>query len=88
MEFELASGNVLSVKIDNRKKIPVTLMLRAFGIETTDELLKLFDAKEVERDLVDDDVRGMLLAESYRLEEFRRGSGRNSKEHEADERKP
>jgi DNA-directed RNA polymerase subunit beta len=64
MEFELASGNVLSVKIDNRKKIPVTMMLRTYGIESTDEILKLFDAKEVERDLVDDDVRGMLLAET------------------------
>ena len=64
MEFELASGNVISVKIDNRKKIPVTMMLRTYGIESTDEILKLFDAKEVERDLVDDDVRGMLLAET------------------------
>ena len=64
IEFDLAPGDVMSVKIDNRKKIPVTMMLRAFGIQTTDELLKLFDAKEVERDLVDDDVRGMLLAEA------------------------
>ena len=64
IEFDLAPGEVMSVKIDNRKKIPVTMMLRAFGIQTTDELLKLFDAKEVERDLVDDDVRGMLLAEA------------------------
>ena len=64
IEFDLAPGEVISVKIDNRKKIPVTMMLRAFGIQTTEELLKLFDAKEVERDLLDDDVRGMLLAES------------------------
>jgi DNA-directed RNA polymerase subunit beta len=63
MEFDLAPGGVISVKIDNRKKIPITMMLRAFGIQTTDELLALFDAKEVERDLVEDDVRGMLLAE-------------------------
>ncbi|MDO5562451.1 MAG: DNA-directed RNA polymerase subunit beta [Synergistaceae bacterium] len=64
IEFDLAPGEVMSVKIDNRKKIPVTMMLRAFGIQTTEELLKLFDAKEVERDLLDDDVRGMLLAEA------------------------
>ncbi len=37
-------------------------MLRAFGIQTTDELLALFGAKEVERDLVDDEVKVMLLA--------------------------
>ena len=64
IEFDLAPGEVLSVKIDNRKKIPVTMMLRAFGIQTTDELLALFGAKEVERDLVEDEVKGMLLAES------------------------
>ena len=32
IEFDLAPGNVVSVKIDNRKKIPVTMMLRAFGV--------------------------------------------------------
>ena len=63
IEYDLAPGDVLSVKIDNRKKIPVTMMLRAFGIQSTDEIISLFDGKEVEKDLVDDDVRGMLLAE-------------------------
>ncbi len=41
-------------------------MLRAFGIQTTDELLALFGVKEVERDLVEDEVKGMLLAEARR----------------------
>ncbi|MDO4559523.1 MAG: DNA-directed RNA polymerase subunit beta [bacterium] len=63
IEYDLAPGDVLSVKIDNRKKIPVTMMLRAFGIQSTDEIISLFDGKEAEKDLVDDDVRGMLLAE-------------------------
>ena len=64
IEFELGTDGVISVKIDNRKKIPYTLLLRVFGLETTDEILKLFGAQEVERDLVDDDVNGMLLAEA------------------------
>ncbi|MEG1602509.1 MAG: DNA-directed RNA polymerase subunit beta [Cloacibacillus sp.] len=63
IEFDLAPGELLSVKIDNRKKIPVTMMLRAFGIQSTDEIISLFDGKEIEKDLVGDDVRGMLLAE-------------------------
>ena len=63
IEFDLAPGDLLSVKIDNRKKIPVTMMLRAFGIQSTDEIIRLFDGKEIEKDLMDDDVRGMLLAE-------------------------
>ncbi|MDO5114694.1 MAG: DNA-directed RNA polymerase subunit beta [Synergistaceae bacterium] len=63
IEFELAPGDVLSVKIDNRKKIPVTQMLRAFGIQNTDEIIRLFDGKEIEKDLIGDEVNGMLLAE-------------------------
>ena len=33
------------------------MMLRAFGIQSTDEIISLFDGKEVEKDLVDDDVQ-------------------------------
>nr|MCR5336000.1 DNA-directed RNA polymerase subunit beta [Synergistes sp.] len=63
IEFDLAPGNVISVKIDNRKKIPVTMMLRAFGVPTTDDILSLFDAEEEEADLIDDEVTGRLIAE-------------------------
>ena len=64
MEFDLTAGEQLSVKVDNRKKIPVTMLLKAFGVASDEELLKLFGAKEVERDLVEDEVKGSLLAES------------------------
>lgn len=64
IEFDLAPGGLLSAKIDNRKKIPVTMTLRAFGVRTTEDILDLFGAEVVERDLVDDDVKGMLLAEN------------------------
>ncbi len=63
IEFDLAPDGVLSVKIDNRKKIPVTQMLRALGVQSTDELIRLFGGEEAEKDLVDDEVHGMLLAE-------------------------
>lgn len=63
IEFDLAPGGLLSAKIDNRKKIPVTMVLRAFGVQTTEDVLDLFEARVVERDLVEDDVKGMLLAE-------------------------
>lgn len=69
MEFDLPKGEPpmkiepISVKIDNRKKIPVTMLLKAFGVESDEEILKLFDAKEVEMDLTEDDVKGMLIAE-------------------------
>jgi DNA-directed RNA polymerase subunit beta len=70
MEFDLPKGEPpvktepISVKVDSRKKIPVTMLLKAFGANSDDEILKLFDAKEIEMDLAEDDVKGMLLAES------------------------
>ncbi|MDR1915333.1 MAG: DNA-directed RNA polymerase subunit beta [Synergistaceae bacterium] len=70
MEFDLPKGEPpmkiepISVKVDSRKKIPVTMLLKAFGADSDDEILKLFDAKEVEVDLAEEDVKGMLLAEN------------------------
>ena len=70
MEFDLPKGEPplktepISVKVDSRKKIPVTMLLKAFGANSDNEILKLFDAKEVEMDLTEDDIKGMLLAES------------------------
>ena len=59
MEFELPKGEPpfkiepIFVKVDNRKKIPVTMLLKAFGVDSDDEVLALFGAKEVEADLTD-----------------------------------
>lgn len=70
MEFDLPKGeppvkvDPISVKVDSRKKIPVTLLIKAFGVDSNEELLKMFDATEVEMDLTEDDVKGMLLAEN------------------------
>ncbi|ACZ19424.1 DNA-directed RNA polymerase, beta subunit [Thermanaerovibrio acidaminovorans DSM 6589] len=63
LEFDLTPSEFLSVKIDNRKKIPVTMFLKALGVPTDDELLRLFGATVEEVDVVEEDVRGMLLAE-------------------------
>jgi DNA-directed RNA polymerase subunit beta len=68
MEFELPKSEPpfkvepISVKVDSRKKIPVTMLLKAFGISSDEEILKLFDAKEKELDISEDDVKGMLLS--------------------------
>ncbi len=64
LEFDLTPGEILSVNIDNRKKIPVTMFLKAFGVPNNDEILKFFDAREMETDLIDEEVRGRLLAEA------------------------
>ncbi|KPJ53018.1 MAG: DNA-directed RNA polymerase subunit beta [Dehalococcoidia bacterium DG_18] len=48
LEFETSSKDVISVKVDGKRKIPVTTMLRAIGYGSDEELLTLF--KEVDAD--------------------------------------
>ena len=70
MEFDLPKGEPptkvepISVKVDNRKKIPITMLLKAFGVGSDEEVLRLFDAKEKQVDMAEDEVKGMLLAEA------------------------
>ncbi len=42
LEFETSSKDVISVKIDRKRKIPVTILLRSIGIGTDEELLETF----------------------------------------------
>jgi len=64
LEFSLTPGDVLSVNIDNRKKLPATVFLKAFGISDNDTILQTFDAKQVDIDLAEEGVRGRLIATS------------------------
>ena len=43
LEFETSSKNVLSVKVDRKRKVPATTFLRSIGIASDEELLELFD---------------------------------------------
>ena len=42
LEFETSNRDVLSVKVDRKRKMPVTILLRAIGIESDDELRGAF----------------------------------------------
>ncbi len=46
LEMETSSRNVISVKIDGKRKIPVTTLLRAIGYQDDDKLLELFAEEE------------------------------------------
>ncbi len=48
LEFETSSRNVISVKVDRKRRIPVTTLLRALGFGTTEEIRELF--KDVDTD--------------------------------------
>ena len=42
LEYETDSNDVFSVRIDRTRKIPVTILIRAMGIQTNAEILELF----------------------------------------------
>jgi len=42
LEMTVGRRDVITVKIDRRRKMPVTVLLRALGYETNDEMLALF----------------------------------------------
>jgi DNA-directed RNA polymerase subunit beta len=46
LEFETSSRDVIFVKVDGKRKIPVAILLRAIGYDNDEELLELF--KDVE----------------------------------------
>jgi DNA-directed RNA polymerase subunit beta len=54
IEFSINRRNVITVKIDRRRKMPVTVLLRAMGVESDDEILELY------RDLLDIDEYTLL----------------------------
>ena len=74
LEFETASNGTMYVKIDRRRKLPVTTLLRALGQNKTSEIKSLFedidtgDVKYIEATLEKDPARGSneALIEVYR----------------------
>jgi DNA-directed RNA polymerase subunit beta len=50
LEFETSNRDVISAKIDGKRKIPITTLLRAIGYGSDDELLKLFAKEDGETD--------------------------------------
>ncbi len=74
LEFETASNGTIYVKIDRRRKLPVTTLLRALGRPKTSEIRELFadidtgDVKYIAETLEKDTTRGAneALIEVYR----------------------
>ncbi len=46
IEIDTGLDGVLNVRIDRKRKIPVTSLLRAFGMEKDEEILKAFDGSD------------------------------------------
>ncbi len=50
LELETDASDVLYVKIDRKRKVPVTALLRAFGFSTDDEIRELFKDINIDKD--------------------------------------
>jgi DNA-directed RNA polymerase subunit beta len=50
LEFETAKRDVLSVKVDRKRKLPVTILLRSVGFGTDEELHSLFEKSDIMSD--------------------------------------
>ena len=50
LEFETSSKNVISVKVDRKRKIPITTLVRCIGYGTDDQLLGLFKGVDTNPD--------------------------------------
>ncbi len=46
LEFETSNRNIISTKIDGKRKIPITTLLRAIGYSSDEEIYKLFNKQE------------------------------------------
>jgi len=46
LEFDTSNRNVVSAKIDGKRKIPITTLLRAIGYSSDEELLSLFSNED------------------------------------------
>ncbi|BCX15558.1 MAG: DNA-directed RNA polymerase subunit beta [Candidatus Parcubacteria bacterium] len=42
LEFQTEATDIIQVRIDRHKKVPVTILLKAFGFESNDEILNFF----------------------------------------------
>ena len=62
LDFAVADGEIVSVNFDNRKKLPVTLLLKALGAKDNREIMSLLKCEPVFMEF-SEEMKGMLSAE-------------------------
>ena len=63
LEFETSNKDVLSVKVDRKRKAPLTTLLRALGMVSEDELLTMF--QDVDNDTTHQYIRSTLERDGH-----------------------
>jgi len=63
VEFEFDLNNAIFVRLDKHKKLPATVLLRAVGLETDEDILQIFyDTETISVDKHADALAGRVLA--------------------------
>ncbi len=55
LEYETDSKEILYVRIDRTRKVPLTTLLRAFGLSSDEEILSMFDNNEYLKNTIERD---------------------------------
>ena len=66
LDFAMATGDIISVNIDNRRRLPVTLLLKAFGVANNEEIISLFNTESSFMEY-GEAMRGKLAAENISI---------------------
>ena len=72
LELEIDKKGRVYVRIDRKRKLPVTVLLRAMGYSTDEEILKLFDDSLYIRNTIDADTEVTRSEEGALIELFKK----------------
>ncbi len=72
LELEIDKKGRVYARIDRKRKLPVTVLLRAMGYETDEEILKLFDNSVYIRHTIDGDTEPTRTTDGALIELFKK----------------
>ncbi len=72
LELEIDKKGKVFVRIDRKRKLPVTVLLRAMGYDTDEEILSLFDDSLYLRNTIDADTEVTRTEEGALIELFKK----------------
>jgi DNA-directed RNA polymerase subunit beta len=72
LELEIDKKGRVYVRVDRKRKLPVTVLLRAIGIATDEEILKLFDNSVYIRNTIEADPENTKSQEGALIELFKK----------------
>ena len=72
LDFEFDAKDIVNVRIDRKRKLPVTVLLRAMGYASDEEILNLFDNSIYIRNTIEADTEVTRTEEGALIELFKK----------------